>query len=226
MAAKKRLFHKDITAEALAKACASLPICVPAHVLPTLETYLTLLMRWNAVMNLVGARTWQSCLQHLIIDSFYLADFMRTLPMEENPEIWDLGAGAGLPGIPLRMLWHTGTYNLIEVREKRALFLSTALAQLMLPQTSVFQGRAEDFFMCTQNAAHIVISRAFMPWQQVLSLVQEHIRSDGRVIFLTLEPVPQQHLPQPWFVEAEYVYTVSTKTAEKSQRYFWALRRV
>ena len=45
------------------------------------------------------------------------------MPLPESPETWDLGAGAGIPGIPLRLVWDSGTFTLVEVREKRVLFL-------------------------------------------------------------------------------------------------------
>lgn len=107
---------------------------------------------------------------------------------QTTPQIWDLGAGAGLPGIPLRIFWSYGDYHLIESREKRCLFLSTVLAKLSLPCTHVYRGRAENFIK--DKTAQLIISRAFMPYEKMLNFVAPHIQSvNGKIIFLTLKPL-------------------------------------
>lgn len=217
---------------ALREPCAQLGCPVPEEALAPLATYLALLTQWNRVMNLVGTRRWQDTLRLLLADSFHLAEFLRTLPLPKDLHTWDLGAGAGLPGIPLRMVWTEGHYYMVEAREKRALFLSTALAHAPLPRTGVFCGRAEDFFLRAAQPAHLVVSRAFMPWAQVLDLVQPHVAqpsdhasaqpsaqsSGARVVFLTLEAAPAV-VPQGWVVEAGHQYAV-----DKDVRHFWCLR--
>lgn len=161
-----------------------LPQCI-IPLLPQLIQYLDKLMKWNRMMNLVGARTWQDALKRLVVDSFHLAFFLEENRFQTN-NIWDLGSGAGLPGIPLRMIWQKGEYWLVESREKRALFLSTFLAQCPLQSTFVFHGRAESF-MSTHPPADLIISRAFMPWRHLLDLVRPFLTSNGQVILLLCE---------------------------------------
>ncbi len=212
-----------LTWQQLAQVSASWPMTLTQQSLEPLASYLMLLMRWNKVMNLVGARHWQECMTNLIVDSFHLAEFLRSLPLETSDDFHtlDLGAGAGLPGIPLRMVWQEGQYHLIEVREKRALFLSNVLAQIPLPRTHVFRGRAEDFFAEAKQPAHMIVSRAFMPWAQMLELVSPALIDQGRVIFLTLEPAPQEAIQELGFkVEAEYKYKV-----HGDLRYFWSVQK-
>ncbi len=173
--------------EDVAALCAKAGFSPDAAQAELLASYLDLLMRWNARMNLVGARDWQSALSTLVIDSFWLARFLERGP-HAQPEVWDLGAGAGLPGLPLRALWNAGTYWLVEAREKRALFLSTALARLRLPRTHVFRGRAEAFMR--GKHADIILSRAFLPWRDVLALARPHLAPGGRVLLMTGEALP------------------------------------
>ena len=162
-----------------------------------LAGYLELLMRWNKMMNLVGARHWRDALDELIMDSFHLAAFLRSriLPsLPSGPVTWDLGSGAGLPGIPLRMVWQDGSYWMVESREKRTIFLSTVLARYPLAGTRVFRGRAEEFM--EGKKADLIVSRAFMPWKEMLAFVSGHLTEGGCVVFLTREELtPEPSLP-------------------------------
>jgi 16S rRNA (guanine527-N7)-methyltransferase len=198
--------------------CESLGFILSDAALLALSSYLALLVKWNRVMNLVGPSDWQDILSSLVIDSLYLAEFVQTLPLPEHPECRDLGAGAGLPGLPLRMIWQKGAYTLVEAREKRALFLRSCLAAAPLPGVSTYHGRAEAF-MASAPHAHLTVSRAFLPWERVLALVSPYTGSGGFCLFLTLSPLPPS-LPNDWRPFAEKRYTV-----HNSDRYFWALQK-
>jgi 16S rRNA (guanine527-N7)-methyltransferase len=201
---------------------------VPDNFYQNLLQYLTMLMQWNARMNLVGATCWQEAVVNLCADSWHLADFLTTLPLPPAPQCWDLGAGAGLPGLPLRLVWQPGTYTLVEAREKRALFLQNVLARCPLPGVGVFRGRAEAF-MAKSPKADLVVSRAFLPWQKVLALVTPFMAPGGFVVFLTLTPPPPT-LPVGWNLAQSASYTAERQNAQKAlegepaTRYFWAMQ--
>ncbi len=182
-----------------------------------LAEYLELLMKWNRVMNLVGTRSWEACLESLISDSLHLARYLECLFQKAGgtvpAQIWDFGAGAGLPGIPLRIFWQHGDYWLVEAREKRALFLATALARLRLPHTYTFHGRAEKFMQ--NRMADFVLSRAFMPWKDVLLLLEGKLHANGHVLFMTNEPLESGVVPSGWTLEDIHAYKIG-----RDSRYF------
>lgn len=183
-----------------------------------LAVYLGLLVKWNRAMNLVGPAGWHEIFDNLVVDSLHLVPFLQSLGLPDNPQCRDLGAGAGLPGIALRLLWQKGAYVLVEAREKRALFLRAVLAACPLPGVTVFQGRAEEY-LHTQGAGHLIVSRAFMPWNKVLELIEPYA-VDGLVcVFMLKAPVPQKPLPG-WRVKAAHSYR-----AGGDERCFWALER-
>jgi 16S rRNA (guanine527-N7)-methyltransferase len=209
----------EIPPAELAAACRALRCPVPEDALVPLGAYLSLLMRWNRVMNLVGAKNRPEALR-LVADSFFLARFLEGLPLPAQPLTWDLGAGAGLPGIPLRMVWQAGEYHLVEAREKRAIFLNTVLARLALPRTFAVCERAENFFarmIAQQGPADCILSRAFMPWDKLLPFVADSLAPGGFVCIAARRPPPEA-LPGPWMLAAEYAYEI-----EETQRFFWAL---
>lgn len=209
----------ECTPEAVAEACEKLGFALSEPVSSLLADYLVLLEQWNRVMNLVGPGAWPDILRTLVADSFFLADFLRELPLGPEPECWDLGAGAGLPGIPLRMIWQRGSYALVESRDKRAGFLQTVLARCPLPGTFAHHGRVETF-MPGRPLADLVVSRAFLPWEKVLALVGGRLAPRGIVVFLSLVPLPAV-LPPGWTAAGGKEYTVAGQT-----RYFWGLTPV
>lgn len=209
-----------LTRQTLAERLAFSGVRLSEKELTDLVNYLELLQKWNKVMNLVGPYPWPELVDNLILDSFHLARFISTLPLPARPETWDFGAGAGLPGIPLRMVWQAGTYTMVDSREKRVTFLRTVLASLPLPGTRAEAARVENF-MAKAAPANVLISRAFMPWEKLLPLVQDHLtgteESPAIALFMTLEPAPSK-LPAPWRLIGQSEYSIPA-----GRRYLWAL---
>ncbi|MFI3270868.1 MAG: RsmG family class I SAM-dependent methyltransferase [Pseudomonadota bacterium] len=237
MAGKVEVSRKELT-----RLCGEAGFAPSPKELDDLATYMEFLLHWNRSMNLVGTRTWQDTFTTLVVDSLHVHKFLQSLNIPENPISWDLGAGAGLPGIPLRVLWHDGEYTLVDAREKRTIFMGMALAQCPQARTKVFTGRAEVFMAQECKAdrpADIIISRAFMPWRELLDFVNGHMKSQvtnkakesaeaegsqvdenqaSRIIFLTLEPMPQD-IPEGWQAEAEMAYDTRV-----GRRYLWSIQ--
>ena len=209
--------RQSVDRKELARLAAASGAEVPQSALEPLAEYLEMLCQWNKAMNLVGPHTWQDMLTRLAMDSFHLAGFLDKLNLPEAPLCWDLGAGAGLPGIPRRMAWTRGAYYMVEVREKRALFISSVLSRLQLPSTHVFRGPVEHFFQGQYYKADCILSRAFMPWRQLLDLASPRLHDNGALVVLALEPAPSE-LPAPWRLLEQHSYVVGGHA-----RWFWAL---
>jgi 16S rRNA (guanine527-N7)-methyltransferase len=192
-----------------------------------LSHYLTLLLKWNRAMNLVGRADWPGVFRDLAADSLHLARFLTGLGLPEAPLTLDLGAGAGLPGIPLRVVWPAGDYVLVELREKRAIFLAQAVGGLKLPRTQVLHGRAEASLAALPGLglgarkADVVVSRAFMPWPKLLPLAAGLLEPGGVLVILANEPPPAglgEGEGAGFRLVASRDYPSESRT-----RYFWAL---
>jgi len=78
--------------------------------------------------------------EHLFLDSLL---FLKMLP-STAATILDLGSGAGLPGLPMKIINEDLDVTLAESRRRRASFLSTAVRELALSRTRVISDRLED----------------------------------------------------------------------------------
>lgn len=186
-----------------------------------LSIYVDQLLAWNRVLNLSGFETRERIFQELVADSFHLADFLDALfPEATDPRTVDLGAGAGLPGIPLRLLWHAGHYTMVEAREKRALFLSNVLSRLKLPDTQVFRGRAEIFLprASSENKLDCVLSRAFMPWPKLAAFCAPFLADTGFLIIMSNQKAPES-------MAGWTLYQTFSYPSRDRSRYLWALRK-
>ncbi len=226
----KHLIKPDpISEKAFEKQCSILGLELNNEESVNLRNYMDTLMLWNTRINLVGTLEWQETFSELILDSFYLAKFLEELSLPENVETWDLGSGAGLPGIPLRIRWQKGNYRLVESREKRALFLTTFLLKNPLGSTKVFWGRAEKFFDEQKSKdiqADMIVSRAFMPYQELAEFVYPHVKKGGILLLMLNEAMPI--CPDLWEVVDSTEYNVKHPNGKSSSlsRYFHALRKI
>jgi 16S rRNA (guanine527-N7)-methyltransferase len=57
----------------------------------------------------------------------------------------DVGAGAGFPGLPLKLVWPGLQLALVEATGKKCRFLEQVVAELKLDGVTVINARAEDF---------------------------------------------------------------------------------
>jgi len=82
---------------------------------------------------------------------------------EENLSVFDLGAGAGLPSLPLAILFPQHTFHLIDAQEKRCRFVTDTVTALKLGNVRVYHGVVQDFPEKYGKGiqADIVIFRAF-----------------------------------------------------------------
>lgn len=190
----------------------SLPLCPSTETLWQLDIYLDMLLDWNKVLNLTGCVNKERLFAELICDSFHLAYFLDKLLPEFSGSIWDAGAGAGLPGIPLRLVWTKGNYTMIEAREKRGLFLANVLAKLKIPRTYAVRERVEKFAIMHKQKAHCAVARAFKPWPELINFFKPYL--NGPLIIMANSPPPQLNCT----LLAHYSYEAVAK-----KRWFWAV---
>jgi 16S rRNA (guanine527-N7)-methyltransferase len=210
-------------AQAVARAAAGLGRHLTPEQAGTISGYLALLARFRSKVNLVGPADWETVLATLVADSWHVADFLSgpagaaVLPPADRPVLGlDFGAGAGLPGIPLRAFFDRGEYVLLEAREKRAFFLAEAAARLGLSGLSVAEGRVEDtvpgIVARHPDAFVLCVSRAFAPWPQFLALCRRIVRPPFAALTMTGEAPAEAEMPQGFVLAARASYRIGEKT--------------
>ncbi len=129
------------------------------------RNYMGLLKQGNRTMNLIGPLPEAEIVTDLFCDSLSLAALLKPLPSV----VIDIGSGAGLPGIPLKLLQPDIALHLVEPRQKRHYFLGLAIRTLGLQNVTRHNARIEDCAHALPPNA-LVCSKAFAPVDQWLPL--------------------------------------------------------
>jgi len=100
--------------------------------------YCSLLLRWNARVNLTAIRDEEGVLSRHFVESIACA---RALP-QGTGTLLDFGSGGGFPGIPIALCRPEIAVTLAESQGKKAAFLQEAL-RVVGVSAKVHSGRAE-----------------------------------------------------------------------------------
>lgn len=143
--------------------------------------YLALLRQWNRVYSFTSYRDPARIVDRLFLDSMLFLPFVAA----GAGRLLDLGSGAGIPGVPLKIVAPALSLTLIEARRKRTSFLATLVRELKLEGVQVLRGRAESLieeFPSLEGGFDAVVSRAFGPLELVAPLALRFLRPGGRFV--------------------------------------------
>ncbi len=141
-----------------------------------LETYVKELLDASQGLNLTRLTEPLEIAESLILDSIFPGKFLP-----EAKPVLDLGTGAGLPGIPLKIAYPALSMTLIDGRRKKINFLKHVIRQLGLKDTKARHIRAED--LAEQGARFgIVITRAVSSLKDLIKLALPLLEKEGLFI--------------------------------------------
>jgi 16S rRNA (guanine527-N7)-methyltransferase len=112
-----------------------------------LARYAGLLREWSSRFNLMGPAALQTLWSRHFLDALTL---VLAVPggvqaaLDTPYTVLDVGTGAGLPGIPLQIVFPHWQVSLLESTAKKVRFLELAAGELALSHLAVLSGRAED----------------------------------------------------------------------------------
>lgn len=148
------------------------------------ERYFELLIEWNKKINLTAITEKEEVYLKHFYDS--LAPVLQGHIKNEPVRLLDIGAGAGFPSLPMKILCPELEVTIIDSLNKRINFLTLLAGELGLDRVHFYHGRAEDFgqdktFRATFD---IVTARAVARMQVLSELTIPFLTIGGRLIAL------------------------------------------
>jgi 16S rRNA (guanine527-N7)-methyltransferase len=165
----------------------ALGLTLPAGGEEKLLGFVELLERWNQAYNLTAVRDPAEMVTKHLLDS------LAVLPHLEAGPVEDVGAGAGLPGIPLAVARPDLAFTLLDSNGKKTRFMTQAAAALKLANVTVVQSRAEGYRPPEPFAT--VMSRAFASLGDFLDLAG-HAAGQGSRLLAMKGAVPDAELKE------------------------------
>ena len=117
------------------------------------DTYYRLLTEWNEKFNLTAITERNAVYVKHFADSL-LGEYL----VPENATLLDIGAGAGFPSLPIKIVRDDVTLTMVDSLKKRVNFLSCLIDELKLDKTTALHARAED--LNCRGSYDCVVARA------------------------------------------------------------------
>ena len=169
---------------------------LPTTIAPRLLAYLELLARWNRTYNLTSVREPREMLRRHLLDSLAMQRFVDAGPLA------DLGAGPGLPGIPLAIADPGLAVTLVDSNGKMSRFQREAVRTLGLANVRVLQSRAEN--VAEPGAYRLLTARALDRLAGILEVGGHLLAPGGRLLALKGQRPDEEiaELPPGWTATA------------------------
>jgi len=165
---------ESLHSKLLQQGCAALQISVDAYQQERLLEYLALLSRWNKTYNLTAVRDEAQMVTRHLLDSLAIA------PHLTGQRLLDVGTGAGLPGVPLALLFPERDFHLLDSNGKKTRFLFQVKTALCLDNIVVHQARVEAFRVT--EPFETILSRAFASLQDMVHGCRHLLATGGRIL--------------------------------------------
>ncbi|HEY3975579.1 MAG TPA: 16S rRNA (guanine(527)-N(7))-methyltransferase RsmG [Candidatus Sulfotelmatobacter sp.] len=161
-----------------------------------ISTYIDMLLRWNARVNLTAIRGADDIVTRHFGESLFTARhlFPRNAhsPMPSNAKehrpttndrvsVADVGSGAGFPGLPIKLWAPQISLTLIESNQKKAAFLREVARALTLTDVNIQNARAESL---PASSHSVVTLRAVERFESILPIAAQLVCPSGRLALL------------------------------------------
>lgn len=168
-------------------------------------TYLTQLLEWNKVTNLTSITDPREIVSKHFIDSIMA---LSAVDFPLRAVVIDVGAGAGFPGIPLKIVRSDLQLVLVEPTQKKCSFLSSVVGQLKLGDVSIFPGTLQQYIARADHLhGDVVVIRA-LRFEELAEQVKQVLKRVGKVVLYRAEKIRTGSFLDGFTVESEKPFSL------------------
>lgn len=161
---------EDVLYQKLAQGVTDLGLTVEVSQKEKLIRFIGLIEKWNKTHNLTAIES----LDEMVVK--HLLDSLSLLPHLDNNELLDVGAGAGLPSIPLAIANSDLNCTALDASYKRTVFMRTVARELGLSNLTIVHSKVEAF---QSNPFPAICSRAFSSLKDFVLSTEHLLQENG-----------------------------------------------
>ena len=153
----------------------ALGIDTDSEIIDRFKDYLQILYSYHGKLHLLSHGDYERISRRHFLPSLAALQYMR-----EHRRACDVGAGAGFPSIPIKILMPALDLVIFESVTKKAKFLSALVKELGLERVEVRNERAEDY---AGKGFDLMLFRAVGKINKMLPLVDRLLLPEGEAVF-------------------------------------------
>lgn len=164
--------------EEFLNALKQLNISLDKDQLEKLDKFYHLLIEWNEKINLTRITEEEEVYLKHFYDSLTIS---KAIDLSTKKTLCDIGSGAGLPGIVLKIVYPNLNIVLIDSLQKRVNYLNTIIKELKLKDIVAIHSRGEDY----KGKFDVVTARAVANIEKLLKYTMHLVSKDG--VFIAMK---------------------------------------
>lgn len=141
------------------------------------ELYIKELVRWNKKINLTSITELEQCWEKHIVDSL-----LPSCLLNGDEKLLDIGSGAGLPCVPLKIMFSELNIDSVDSVTKKIYFQRYCVRVFGFNNFIAHAARVETFCATKAHQYDVVISRAFASLKLFVEYATPFIVPNGRII--------------------------------------------
>ncbi len=157
---------------------------VAANAVEKFERYYALLLEWNERFNLTAITEKNDVFVKHFLDSISAAPLIP-----QNASVLDIGAGAGFPSLPLKIVRDDLSVTCVDSVNKKVTFLGAVIDELGLKNARAIHSRAEDL---PKTGYDSVVSRAVASLNVLCEYCLPFVKIGGALIAYKSEKTDEE----------------------------------
>lgn len=172
-----------------------------------LKKYESLLLKWQKTINLVSASTLKDVWDRHFEDSLQILSFVP----QTAKTVWDLGSGAGFPGLVLAIARPDLSVNLVESDVRKSAFLQNVSRETLSGNVHVRNGRLEEM-LDILPPPDLMTARAFASLTKILTMTQPVWEANPDLVFI----LPKGRNVDQEIIDAQEPFTFAYEKKESA----------
>ena len=164
----------SIIGDIVAKEAQLMGVAVSNQEIQAFELYAAEMKKWNNKVNLTAITKDKEIAVKHFVDSLNLVPYVTA-----SDRLLDIGSGAGLPIIPLKIIKHEVPMVSVDAVAKKIHFQRHVIRTLNLQNIEAVHARIEEFSKTERHSFSVITSRAFTRLDRFVSLAAPLLAEGG-----------------------------------------------